>query len=407
MGRLGLIAALTGAVALVAACGSEKRGLEPLPRAICSELIKPAGSRPDVLVVADYPARGRIGPTARTMAAAVRLTLARHRYRAGPHALAFQACDDSTARAGQVDIERCAGNGKAYARNPSVRAVVGPIHSLCAEALLPETNRGGLAVISPAATHVWLTRPAAGHPDVFDRLYPTGRRTFFRVVAPDDEQGRVAARLAKRLGVRRLFLLRDPSQYAVTIRFATRRAARAAGLRVDGPAVWDLRGRRARELAREVDASGADGAHLSGTWQDGGAAVAAALRARMGPRFPIIASDGFALRLPPQAARAADGMWVTTPGVAPSALPPAGREVARRLGAGQFIGPPLAAQATELLVQAIAASDGTRPDIVRRLQRARLTDGPVGPMRFDEFGDPVPRTITLHRVRHSALLPAG
>jgi branched-chain amino acid transport system substrate-binding protein len=343
------------------------------------------------------------------MADAVRLVLDRHGYRAGRFRLAFQACDDSTAATGAYDVERCAANGKAYAANTRVVAVVGPVHSACASAMLPEVTRAGLAVVSPSATRPWLTRPSPGFPDMSGRLYPTGDHTFFRVAPPDDEQALVAIRLAQRLGVRRLFSLIEPDDYGRPIGAATRTAARTAGMRLLGPASWDAEGRRARALAREVEEAGADGAHLSGVPDLGGAQMAAALRARLGPRFPIIGSDAFALGMPPQAARAADGMWITVPGLPADRLPPAGREIVARVGAGQpgTMGPPYAAAAAELLLTAIAASDGTRADVVRRLRTARLADGPVGPMRFDSYGDPVPRHVVLYRVRGSAVLPAA
>ena len=66
--------------------------------------------------------------------------------------------------------------------------------------------------VSPAATAVGLTKlvPGAekGEPD---RFYPTGERTFARVVPADDVQASAAARWAKELGARRVFLVDDRS----------------------------------------------------------------------------------------------------------------------------------------------------------------------------------------------------
>ena len=176
----------------------------------------------------------------------------RHGFRAGEHRLALQICDDSTARADQVDVERCAANGKAYAANRAVVGVIGPIHSVCAEALVPETEPSTLAVISPSATSIKLTRPQAGQPAVPGRT--SARRAFFRVIAPDDEQANVAVSLARRLGAHRLFIVAEASGYGQALRLAADRAARAAGMRILGPAFWDADGRRAQALAREVPA---------------------------------------------------------------------------------------------------------------------------------------------------------
>lgn len=407
MGRRLVTAGLVAASALVGSCGGDDRHVEPLPRSMCSQLVTARGVQPGLLIVADLPTRGRVGSSGAAMAQAMRLTFERHGFRAGEHRLALQICDDSTARADQVDVERCAANGKAYAANRAVVGVIGPIHSVCAEALVPETEPSTLAVISPSATSIKLTRPQAGQPAVPGRT--SARRAFFRVIAPDDEQANVAVSLARRLGAHRLFIVAEASGYGQALRLAADRAARAAGMRILGPAFWDADGRRAQALAREVRVAGADAAILSGTWQEGGAELAAALRSELGQRFPIIASEGFLLGLPPQAARAADRIWITVPGVPAARLPAAGRRIVAAAGAGQapFISPPLAAQAAELLLAAIARSDGTRGDVTRQLRRVRLTDGPIGAMSFDAFGDPVPRRITLYRVRGSTPLPVG
>ena len=406
MGRRRLIAAALVSFA-IAACGGDDK-VTPLPRAVCSPIQTKSGASPELLVVADMPRRGRVGDAGIAFSEAVRRTLARHGFRAGKHDLGFQACDDSTASAGTYDQERCATNGRVYAANRAVAGVIGPLQSQCAVRLVPEASRHGLAVISPSATRTSLTTVAAGvSPQETLELYPTGRRTFFRVAPPDAEQGEVAVMLLRRLGAERVLVAREPTEYGASIQAVVRTAARRAGIDVLPTAVWNLSGQRVRALARRARAAGAEGAHLSGAWQNGGAQLAAALRAEMGPDFPIVGTDAFVLDLPGKASRAADGMWVTVPGLPPERLPQAGRDVVREVGTGPppTLGSPYAAAATELLLRAIAASDGSRADIVRELHRVRLTDGPVGPMRFDARGDPVPRHVALYRMRNGTVLP--
>ena len=106
-----------------------------------------------------------------------------------------------------------------------------------------------------------------------------------------------------------------------------------------------------------------------------------ALRARLGPRFPIMAGFLFfpsdTLKL---LGRAAHGMYVTTIDLprATFKLNAAGRRFAREVGASatEHPGPGVleAGQATELLMDAIARSDGTRASVLDELHATEVKD---------------------------------
>jgi ABC-type branched-subunit amino acid transport system substrate-binding protein len=57
-----------------------------------------------------------------------------------------------------------------------------------------------------------------------------------------------------------------------------------------------------------------------------------------------------------------------------------------------------AAQAAEILLDAIARSDGTRESVTRELFRTSVEDGILGDIDFDENGDPVEGSVTIFRV---------
>jgi hypothetical protein len=56
------------------------------------------------------------------------------------------------------------------------------------------------------------------------------------------------------------------------------------------------------------------------------------------------------------------------------------------------------AQATEVLLNAIARSDGTRPSVSHALLSTRINHGLVGPVRFDAAGDVRPSPFALIRL---------
>ena len=56
------------------------------------------------------------------------------------------------------------------------------------------------------------------------------------------------------------------------------------------------------------------------------------------------------------------------------------------------------AQATELVLQAIARSDGTRASVLEQIQATRIEDGILGTFRFDRNGDITPGWVTIVRI---------
>jgi ABC-type branched-subunit amino acid transport system substrate-binding protein len=59
-----------------------------------------------------------------------------------------------------------------------------------------------------------------------------------------------------------------------------------------------------------------------------------------------------------------------------------------------------AAQAAELLLAAIARSDGTRASVSSELLKAKVHGGLLGSFAVDAEGDPVPAPVTIVRLEH-------
>ena len=120
----------------------------------------------------------------------------------------------------------------------------------------------------------------------------------------------------------------------------------------------------------------------------------------------LIASDGFGgfEGLLAAAGSAATGLYVGQYGVPNSKLPAQGKqflesfEAARNGDVGPDFMAAYGAQAAEILLDAIARSDGTRSSVTRELFRARVEDGILGNIRFDENGDLVEAPVTIFRV---------
>jgi branched-chain amino acid transport system substrate-binding protein len=381
-----------------------------LPASACGPVVA-GGDEPDVLIASDLPLQGPAGRVTRVAADAIRFLLREHAFRAGPHAVGYQSCDDSTAQTGGFDFLKCASNAKAYAATTRVVGVIGPWHSPCAWAQIPIANRaeGPLAMISPANTHPGLTHSAPGgseqdEPGVY---YPTGVRNYVRVTGSADVDGAAGAVLADELGLRRLYVLRSTDGIGETTTTPFTRAARRLGIRVVGSGLWDPEARTYEPLAARVAARRPDGVYVGDGLFANGGAVVRALRARLGSKVVLIAGDSFQ---PPSellaaTGRAAVGMYTTTTAVAHEGLSDAGRRFVRRF-ARQHRGVSLPSalyvietvQATEALLAAIARSDGTRASVTEELRRLEIKNGILGSFRFDGNGDITPASFTALRI---------
>ena len=389
-------------------------GKGALPVADCSP-VESAVANPDLLVVSDLPLQGP--SVAPTLAAAVRFVLRSHAFRAGRYTVGYQSCDDSTARTQSSDFFKCASNARDFGAAKKLVAVIGPYDSFCARVEIPVTNRapsGAVAIVSPVNTVPSLTRAdpggLAGEPGI---LYPTGVRNYFRLASPDDLQGAGQAVLARQLGLSRVYVLSDGGTYGNALARGFRAAARHLGLTVVGSAVWNPQARSYADVVADVAQTNAQGVLLAGFGSEAGGLIQA-LRGRFGSHFTMIAGDGF-LTIPEtlkSAGTAADGIYVSLPLAVTQSLTPAGRRLVAAFEETRAGGPvpsgtylPETLEAAEIVLDAIARSDGTRASVLDQIRRTKTTSGVFGGFDFDRDGDMTPAPFTILRItdgRHTA-----
>ncbi len=395
------------------AAGARVSGITPLPASMCEPVRAGAEGRADVLVVSDLPLQGGVRVTATQMAQAITFVLREHGFRAGAYRIAYQSCDDSLARTGLFDEPKCAANARAYGASARVVAVIGTLNSPCALAALPELNRargGPVAMISPLNSFVGLTRTAPGVPrTLLAKLYPTGRRNYLRVFPTDDLQGAALALLARDRGRRRVFVLDDGEPgYGVLMATGFATAARRLGLRVTGRATWDPHASSYAALADRVAAARPQAVFVGGLLDSNAAQVIRALRKRLGSGVDLLAPDGLTPLplLVRTAGDAARDVFVSLAGVITERLPRGGAAFVQRFArtqGGAEVEPSAvyAAQAAEVVVDAIARSDGTRASVLDALFRTRVRDGLLGDFDFDARGDITESPVTILRVAHA------
>ncbi|MFL5962413.1 MAG: ABC transporter substrate-binding protein [Gaiellaceae bacterium] len=381
-------------------------GVRALPTSSCSPIYYGGVGHPQYLIASDLPLQN-FGTTIGQMSQAIQFVLRERGFRAGRYAVGYQSCDDSSPD-GDVSEARCAANAGAYADNASVVGVVGAFVSDCSAIEIPILNRaphGPLAMISPTNTVVGLTRAGSGtSPGEPDLYYPRGIRNYARVVANDDAQGAADALLASELGLRKVFVLHDSNGYGYGLAAVFARVAAELKVKIAGNQSFNYGLSSYSPLVAQVAAARPDALLMVGGISPDTAELLKELRAVLGPRVQILATDGFSLFpvLRKLAGAAAEGMLVSEAGVPNSELPTAGRTFvaafAKAVDETPASYPAYTAQAAEVLLDAIARSNGTRASVTAELFKTKVSNGILGTFAIDRNGDTTAAPISIYRI---------
>src|SRR6266568_495198 len=137
------------------------------------------------------------------------------------------------------------------------------------EVSIPITNRAHMAQVTPANTYPGLTKKrgaAPGEPEIYR---PGGFVNYFRPIPADDIQGAVGAKWAKRLGVKKVFILNDQELYGKGIADVFEATAKKIGLPVVANEGIDWKQPDQKPILTKVRASGADLVYMGGVIETG------------------------------------------------------------------------------------------------------------------------------------------
>jgi branched-chain amino acid transport system substrate-binding protein len=406
--------AMATAVALTACGGASHEPAKRLSpaRSIassgCSPVTYGGPGRPQLLIAASTVLQGQFKEHGVQVAQALKLLLAQRDWKAGPYRIGLQICDETTAKSDFADPRKCASNARAFARNRSVVAVVGPHFSSCVPptvAVLNKAPGGAIPVISGTATYLGLTRSGPGvGPGEPAKYYKGGPRNFVRVVPADDVQAAAFAIYMKDHGLRRAYALMDSYPYGEGLAEGFAHAARKLGISVAGSAHWNAKAKNYRELARRVAREHPDAVVIAGYLFENGPQLVADLHKAVS-HAQLIGSDGMnqPATLVEGAGEAAEN-FVATIGVVPAlTLPAEGRAFAEAFRARYSTLPCCfsvnAAQALQMVLDAIANSGPSRAQIRNALFGMQVKRGLLGDFAIDRHGDTTLTRIGLFRIK--------
>jgi branched-chain amino acid transport system substrate-binding protein len=402
---MSVLVALIGAMALLAAgCGGNNESSST------GTAGGTGGGGKTVKIVSDLPLQGSSAAQTEQMNNAIKLYLSEQGNKAGDYTIQFEAFDDSTAAKGAWDEATCSANARKYVEDESVIGVIGTFNSGCAKLEVPVANEASLAYVSPANTAVGLTHVGPGsEPGEPEKYYPSGTRNYARVVTPDDVQGQIDANYMKdKLGVKKVFILDDKDAYGKGVADAFEQAAKDVGLEVAGHEGWDTNAQNYKALMTQIKATGADGIFIGGISCFNGGQLVKDKVAVVGDNDAVktVVSDGFvqASLFDEAGADNVEGIYGSAPTLNPDDLPGAGKEFNAKVKE-QFGQPEVytayAVAALQMMLAALEASDGTRQGVVDNLLTAQA-DTVVGPIKFDENGDPADKFESIFQGKGGA-----
>jgi len=183
----------------------------------------------------------------------------------GPFKISYYSMDDANPKTGRWDPGITSADAKTAAQDNSAIAYLGDYNSGASAVSLPLVNAAGILQVSPASPYVGLTSSLDAGQYEPERFYPTGKRTFARLMPADPVQAGAQVQLMHALKVRRVYVLSDEDPFQVPLAQILAGDAEKAGIEVlgnDGVNTTD--GTEFAAEVHRVSQSGAQAVFFSG-----------------------------------------------------------------------------------------------------------------------------------------------
>ena len=352
-----------------------------------------------VTVYSSLPLQGASRPQTTAMVNGIELALEQTGGKAGNITVKYQSLDDSTAQAGTWTPEAASANARKAAQDDTTALYIGEFNSGATAVSLPILNEAAVPQVSPANTAVGLTTDEPGaEPGEPDKYYPSGERTYARIVPKDTIQGAALATLMKEDGCTKVQLLNDKEVYGAGLGRNIESAAKANQLEVISNEAVDKNAANFRSLASKAKGAGADCMVFSGITANGAVQLYKDFAAAL-PEAKLYGPDGVAesgFADPKEGgipANVASRTKVTVATLSPDEYPPEGQKFFSDFEKkyNEKNPDPYAIygyEAMRLALDAIERSKtGQKADVLKALFETKDRASVLGTYSIDEFGD--------------------
>jgi len=279
---------LVGALVALAGCGSSSN---TTPKT--TKTTTPSSSSKTVDIYSSLPLQGSSNAQTIPMVNGIKLALAQAGGKAGPWTVNYTSLDDSTAAAGGYDVTQTAANARKAASDPKTVYYIGEFNSGASEVSIPILNEAGIPQVSPANTYVGLTvaikgASAAGEPG---KYYPTGKRTYLRIVPLDTIQAAADLDAMKQAGCTRVAVANDKTPYGAGLATLLELTKGMYGITITSNTGIDPKAPNYRSYAATIKGQGANCFEFAGIVSNGGVQITKDVHTAI-PTAKIFGPDG-------------------------------------------------------------------------------------------------------------------
>ena len=286
MRRIPAIAAVAAIALAAAGCSSSGSGSS-------KSSSSSSGGANTIDIYSSLPLQGASTAQTNPMVNGIKLALAEAGGKAGQWTVNYQSLDDSTAAAGKWDPGQTAANARKVATDPKAVYYIGEFNSGASEVSIPILNQGGIPQVSPANTYVGLTLnvPPASPPGEPQKYYPTGTRTFLRIVPTDSIQAASDLTAMKSAGCTKVAVANDKEAYGAGLATLLELEKGFYGVTITSNTGIDPTAPNFRSYASTIQGQGADCFFFAGIVSNGAVQITKDVHSAI-PTAKVFGGDG-------------------------------------------------------------------------------------------------------------------
>ena len=280
---------LVGSVIGIVACGSSSSNSSS---SASSGSSGSSSSGKTVDFYSSLPLQGASTAQTTPMVNGMKLALQQAGGKAGQWTVKYTSLDDSTAAAGKWDPGQTAADARKAASDPKAVYYMGEFNSGASEVSIPILNEAGLPMVSPANTYVGLTTNQPGSaPGEPQKYYPTGTRTYLRIVPIDSIQAASDLLAMKQAGCTKVAVANDKEAYGQGLATLLGLEKGSYGVNIVSDTGIDPTAPNFRSYASTIKGQGADCFFFAGIVSNGAVQITKDVHAAL-PTAKVFGGDG-------------------------------------------------------------------------------------------------------------------
>ena len=341
----------------------------------------------------------------------IKLALSQAGGKAGQWTVNYQSLDDSTAAAGKWDPGQTAANARKVATDPKAVYYIGEFNSGASEVSIPILNQAGLPQVSPANTYVGLTTNLAGSaPGEPQKYYPSGTRTYLRIVPIDSIQAAAGLIAMKNAGCTKVAIANDKEAYGAGLATLLELEKGFYGVNIVSNTGIDPTTPNFRSYASTIQGQGADCFYFAGITANGGVQIVKDVNSAL-PKAKIFGGDGVCSDTWTSAAKGGvpasiDPLMECTVATLDLAAYPGGKDflAAYQAKYGTANPDPYAIYGYEVMklgldtIAKLGAQGNSKSDVLKALFATTQRNSVLGTYGFDKNGDTTLKSYGLYKV---------